>query len=140
MRGFCQAALAAVLLSGVAVSTQATEMKLLRPGQWEITRHGVKIGDQARDIKFTRCTDPIATHEQQKRVLAAAGQCKYEAPVHSGNTLTYKGQCMVGGVTTTYQSVFTLEGDSRYVLRETATTPKEPQRSTHLSGTRIGDC
>lgn len=130
----------AALLIFPSISALAGGNSPLLHGQWEITRHDIKFGDVVRDVKFNACTNPVETHEEQKKLMSKGGLCKYETPVYKGDTLTYNGKCTAAGITTTYQSVFTFQGNSRYVLRESATTPNQPTRSTHISGIRIGDC
>jgi len=134
IRMFSVAALMVCSISTVL----AADWPVFTPGNWTFERTMSGTGATPDKASNTRCTDPTADHKARQATLANAG-CQVTSLTQSGNTYRYSATCKSDGMTTTSDSVLTVESAEAYTITVDSDTDGSKTHDV-LHARRIGDC
>jgi hypothetical protein len=127
-----------VLALGASGIVSAADAPTFRPGMWHFERSMNAKGGKPEKVETTECLDPTLNQKRQVEKLTKTG-CKFEPVVHSGSTWRRKATCKIGDITSTSDSVITVEGPDAYSM--TVENVINGQKShEELKARRVGDC
>jgi len=127
-----------VLALSAAGAVSAADEPTFRPGMWHFERSMDGKDGKPKKVETTECIDPTLNQRKQVEMLTRAG-CKFEPVVHSGNSWRRKASCKMGEITTTSDSLITVDGPDAYSITvESVINGKKSHE--RLKAHRVGDC
>jgi len=127
-----------VLALGATGIASAADEPTFRPGMWQFERTMDGKEGKPEKVETTECVDPTLNQKKQVEMLTRAG-CKFEPVVQSDNSWRRKASCKMGEITTTSDSLITVDGPDAYSINvESVINGKKSHEE--LKARRGGDC